>query len=252
MQIVSKNNPTIKTISKLNQKKFRDVFNLAIIEGEKNVVEAFNAGVVDTIVFTEKYANSNLNCIKKCNKKLLVDINTFKSISSETTPQEILACIKIDKKPTNLAPTKNFLVCDNIQNPGNLGAIFRSALASGFLDVYLINCVDTYNSKVLNSSAGNIFNLNIYNTNYNEIALLKKQKNVNLCATTIDGQNLNTFKPNKNVVYGLIMGNEGNGVSSELKSLADVNLTITMQNNVESLNVAVAASLIMYKFNNLI
>jgi len=248
-QITSKNNEIIKKLQKLKQKKYRDIFNLAIIEGEKNCIEAYNAEAIDSIVFTEKYVNSKLPFFTDKNlKQIFVSSNVFNLLTSETCSQQILAVVKINYKPKNLKPKNNFLICENVQNPGNLGAIFRTALATNFLDIYLIDCVDEFNTKVINASVGNIFKLNINKIDYLDIDTIKNNKNIELCSTLFNGENALKFIPNKQKIYGLILGNEGNGVSQKLIDKSSLKLTIPMQNNVESLNVAVAASLLMYKF----
>ncbi len=248
-EIISKNNEFIKKLIKLKQKKFRDLYSLALIEGEKNVLEAYDSNVVDTIVFTEKYKSSTLKLFNDKNiKKILVNKQIFDYISTEITPQQILAVVKIEKQIINYSPESNFLICDNVQNPGNLGAILRSALATNFKDIYLLNSVDAYNPKVLNASTGNLFKLNLYNVNLDDIKQLAKNKNIELCATTLNGINAFDFKCLSNKTYGIIMGNEGKGISNDLLNIATQKITIPMQNNVESLNVAVAASLLMYKF----
>ncbi len=246
-QIVSKNNSLVKKLLKLKQKKYRDAYCLALIDGEKNVIEAYNVNALDTVVFTEKYLNSNLSCFKdKLIKKRFVTSEIINLLSSEATSQQILGVVKIKTQNKVVNPIGNFLILDSIQNPGNLGAILRSALATNFLDIYLYKCVDVYNPKVLNASAGNIFKLNVYNVNLEDVKQLANNSKIELCATVFNGENAFTFKPNNKKFYGIIMGNEGNGVSEDILKFASTKLTIPMQNNVESLNVAVAASLIMY------
>ena len=132
---------------------------------------------------------------------------------------------------------------------GNLGTILRTVDSAGLSQLVISKTsVDAYNPKVLNASTGNLFKLNLYNVNLDDIKQLAKNKNIELCATTLNGINAFDFKCLSNKTYGIIMGNEGKGISNDLLNIATQKITIPMQNNVESLNVAVAASLLMYKF----
>lgn len=158
------------------------------------------------------------------------------------TSQNVFAVAKIPQ--ANKTNSQNVLVLDKIQNPDNLGAIIRSAVATNFVTIYAIESVDLYNEKTLRSSMGNVFKVNFIKTDYQHINSLLKGYQV--CIADMQGENI--FKLNslqKNVA--LVIGNEGNGVSEQMRKLCNKKISIPMQNNVESLNASVSAGIIMYQ-----
>ena len=143
----------------------------------------------------------------------------------------------------------NILILDEIQDPGNLGTILRSAVAFNIDTVILGNgTVDLYNEKVLRAAEGMHFHLNIYNANLEEEILKLKQNHYKIIGTKlIDGINIKNYKtPEK---YALIMGNEGSGIKEALLNLCDDYIYIGMNKDCESLNVGIATSIILYEFN---
>ena len=135
------------------------------------------------------------------------------------------------------------MILDNIQNPDNFGAIMRTALATNFKQIFVINSVDEYNSKVLRASMGNQFKLNIVHINYEDVKNLFLS--ADLFVMSMEGENLFKIKYiSKNT--GFVIGNEGNGVSLQMRKKIKNTLSIPMENGIESLNASVSASIVMY------
>ncbi|MBE5743884.1 MAG: RNA methyltransferase [Clostridiales bacterium] len=239
----SKQNSLIKMLASLKDKKGRRENGLYIAQGVKMVSEAikFNQEI-EYIVIAEGFDASFLDCNAKT---ITVTNQVFEYLSDEKTPQGVLAVIKIPEFTAN-KPNGNAIVLDGIQDPGNLGTIIRTAVASGYSDIYLINSVDPFSPKVVKASMSGIYFVNLYKCTYDE--LFQVIDGYDLIVSDLDGDNLFEFKPKNN--YAIVIGNEGNGVSNELREKASVVLTIPMTDKIESLNASVAAALMMYNLKN--
>jgi len=244
IEINSKNNELIKNICKLKEKKYRDAENKILLEGYKIFLEAEKCnGKIDKILITTKFLENK--DLKKYNDKIIViSEEVSQKLSYNITSQNFFAVIE---KPKSKIFSGNFLILDNIQDPQNLGAIIRTSVATNILDIYCLNCVDEYNDKVIRASMGNVFKVNLKHINLED--LTKVCENAIIFSANMNGKNL--FKTEKpKTKFGIILGNEGNGVSAEVESFANKILSIPMQNNVESLNVAVSMSIIAYYLTN--
>lgn len=170
----------------------------------------------------------------------------IKSISSLDTPYKIIGvCKKKEEKEIN----GNVLILDGLQDPGNLGTIIRSAVAFNVDTIILSkDTVDLYNPKVVRSTQGMNFHINIIRRDLeHEINALKEKGYTVYSTDVINGKNIKNVKVNGK--YAIIMGNEGNGVRENIKNLSDEKLYIKMNNDCESLNVGVATSIILYEFS---
>lgn len=240
MLITSTNNDLIKQFKKLYQAKYRRQNKQYIIEGQHLVLEAFKSGYLDALLITEdEYFSLDVNTITVSNE-------VMKYLSNLDTPQSIVGiCHFRDPEPIS----GNVILLDNIQDPGNLGAIIRNALAFNISTIVLSpDCVDLYNDKVLRAAQGMNNYLNIITDDLtNTIGYLKTQK-YQLLATNVEyGQDLkqiNVTRP-----YAIIFGNEGNGVKASLQDMCDELLYIDINSKCESLNVAVATGIILYELN---
>lgn len=241
MIYASTQNEYIKKIKKLNTKKYRDETGFFLVEGEHLVLEAYKSGRLEKLVLLEN-DSFDLNV-----PKIYLTSNVMKFISELETPPTIMGICK--KSADTLEYGDKVLILDNIQDPGNLGTIIRSAVAFNVNTLILGNdCVDLYNSKVVRSSQGMLFKINIARKNLIDVIPDLKQKNYKIFSTNVkNGKSLkNVEKPSKSAI---IMGNEGLGVKDEISSLADEYLYIDMNANCESLNVAVATSIILYELD---
>lgn len=241
MLYTSTQNNKIKELKKLNNKKYRDLNDKFLIEGEHLIEEAYHAGYLEEIYLLEG------TTISLDVPKFLVTQSVMKFISElETVPKMIGVCKKIDKY-NELG--NSVLILDNIQDPGNLGTIIRSSVAFK-IDSIIVSSdtVDMYNSKVIRASQGMIFHTNIVKKDLElEIPYLK-QNGYRIYATNVkNGKELKNIE--KCEKFAIIMGNEGAGVKEAIASLADEYLYISMSKDCESLNVAVATSIILYELS---
>jgi len=233
-------NEKIKNIKKLNQKKYRDEENKFLVEGEHLVLEAYKHGYLEELIVLE-------NTDFKLDIKMSIVTNqVLKYITELETPQKILG---ICKKINNNFIGNKVLMLDNIQDPGNLGTIIRSASAFNVDTIILSkDTVDLYNPKVIRATQGLIFNMNIIICDLEEKIKELKTNHYNILTTKVNGGKLikNIQKKEKIVI---IMGNEGKGVSEKIQNLSDEFIYIEMNEICESLNVAVATSIILYELN---
>lgn len=241
MLITSINNQTIKELDKLKQKKYRDLEQKFLIEGEHLVEEAEKSGVLEKIILLE-----NSEYPSKL-EKIYVSKNVMKKLSSlDTSPNIIGVCKMLSKKELG----KKVLLLDDIQDPGNLGTIIRSSVAFNVDSIVMsLNTVDLYNPKVIRSTQGMIFKINLIKDDLGQVIEKLKSKNIPIYTTNVNGgENIKNI--NSTDSYGLIMGNEGNGVKDEISALADRKIYIPMNSKVESLNVSVAASILLYELGD--
>lgn len=241
MIITSLNNPTIKEISKLKNKKYRDLTNTYLVEGDHLVEEAYKNNILTKIILLEDTI---------CNydiEKIYVTKEVMKKLTELDTPNKIIGIVK---KNIPLPIRNKILILDNIQDPGNLGTIIRSSVAFDIDTIVLSpNTVDIYNPKVIRSTQGMIFYTNIITLELKEFINEIKTKNYTIFGTNVrNGKNIKEITlPEK---FALVLGNEGQGVSKEIESLCDDNIYIKMSSKCESLNVSVATSILLYEVYN--
>lgn len=231
-------NLTNADIKNLKDKKYRAKNALFLVEGDKFcqdlVLNDFQ--ILQTITTDESLKNFPNIC--------LVSKKMFDSLSSTKTPQNIICVCKI--KQYDYQSVGNSLVLDNLQDPGNVGTLIRSAIAFGFNDIYLIGGADPFSDKVVRSSAGTILKARIHTLDYGEFSLNRSQIAENFIIADMQGVNINQFCLPKGR-FSVIIGNEGNGVSEQMKQIATATVSIPMAYGVESLNAGVAGSIIMQK-----
>lgn len=252
MFIESKENILFKNTKKLKERKNRNKNSQYIIEGFRLVQEAFKANVdIDYLIITkdgsEKIDQFLFNYINENIKIYEISDKLFKELISTENPQGILAVINMNIMPAQ-ADGSFYLLCDKLQDPGNLGTIIRTAHAAGVQGIILTKgTVDIYNEKTIRSTMGSIFYIPIYYDDEN-LSLVKDLKNrgFNLVVTSLDTEK-NFFQADLRGKVLLTVGNEGNGVSKEILDIADTKVKIPMPGNAESLNVAIAASVIIYE-----
>lgn len=240
MVITSLDNKKIKKYANLNNSKNRYEEGLFIVEGMHLCQEANNEGIlIDILTLEDNQLNFDYSGeITYVTSKILNRISSLKSDC-----KIIGICqIKMNKKIVG----DHLLLLDGIQDPGNLGTIIRSACAFNVDTIILSSdCVDIYNEKVLRSTQGMLFHMNIVYMPLKDVILKLKEQGYKILGTNVrNGVNIKTINVSK---YCLIMGNEGRGVSEEIQEMCDTNIYIKMNQKCESLNVAVATSILLYE-----
>lgn len=237
MELTSTSNEKVKYFKKLQLKKFRDSEKLFLIEDEHLVNEALKNNIVECIITT---TNNEYDV-----PTYYVNDKIMNYLSSQVSSAKIIAvCHTLEERDVN----GNIIILDNLQDPGNLGTIIRSAVAFNFDTVVLGDtCVDLYNPKVIRASEGMIFNINIKRCNLSNF--IEEIKNEYTLVTTDvnDGVDIKDIEYKK---IAIVIGNEGNGVSKEIANKCDNKVYIKMNKNCESLNAGVCASILMYEVNN--
>ena len=240
MIISSLDNKIIKDLRKLNEKKYRDKEKKFLIEGEHLVKEAYKANLLEEVILWDFDVDYDV-------KKTFVSENVMKSLSNLNTPYNIIGVCEM--KDEEIDYGNKILILDNVQDPGNLGAIIRSSVAFN-VDTLIISdtSVDLYNSKVLRASQGMNFHINIVRRNIEKEIINLKEKKYKIYGTNVrDGIDIKNVE--KNDKYAIIMGNEGSGMSKNIEKLCDKNIYVNINKKCESLNVSVAASIILYELS---
>ena len=235
-EILSKENKLVKEFAKLKQKKYIEQKNMVLLEGIKLINEAESRGIPLKAVFTNFYTDEDFGCPAYC-----LGEGAFKMLSSTVSPQGVIAAVEMKTHEFQM-PKGNFLVLDGVQDPGNMGTIIRTAVACGFCEIYAMNCVDFRNEKVIRSTMGTVFDAKVMSITFEEFQKLLKHKLY--CANMNKTSVFDVTKVPKQ--FGLVMGNEAHGISEEVLACGLDEISIPMKNKVESLNVAVASSVMMY------
>lgn len=265
--ISSGNNPLVKEIKSLKLGKYRELKGLFFIEGIKIIEEALISGAeIQEIVISEnvaedgKVAELASTAHGRGYGVIAVPESLFKGISETKNPQGILAVVKMNiyslkdiiggnyLTENKKRSTRHFIILDEIQDPGNMGTIIRTADAAGFQGIIASKgCVDLYNPKVLRSTMGSIFHIPIYISNdLTETLKEMKANNIKIYAAHLDGDK-HYYEVDMTQSAAIIIGNEARGISRESEAMADVLVKIPMLGKAESLNASVAASLLMYE-----
>ncbi len=245
LEITSTSNQHIKDLAKLKEKKYRTLYNEFIVEGYHLVNEAYKKRLVVEVLSLKK---DELLQYDNC-KLVLTGAEVIKKLSDTENPQSIIAICKIKRYECDYNKTNCILILDDVRDPGNVGTLIRTSL--GFnIDLVLLsnNSVDIYNSKVIRATQGALFNINICYGDLKEEILKIKKANIKVFGTSLDSA-VSLSKEEKPNRYAIVLGNEANGMSEEVKSLCDKNLFIDINPKLESLNVSIAGAIAMYEFS---
>ena len=240
MLITSTDNKKIKDLVKLKQKKYRDIENKFIIETENLIKEAYIENRLEEVYILENEELSlNIDC-----QIYYVSEPVMNKIKNVNTSKYIGVC---NKKESNEYIGKRYLMLDKVSDPGNLGTIIRSAVAFN-IDTLILSddSCDVYNDKTIRATEGALFRLNIIRENLDEALNNLEKLHINIYGTdVINGDTIDTVDKDN---FCIIIGNEGSGISDKVKKRITKNVHLKT-NNVESLNVAVATSIILYELN---
>lgn len=248
--ITSSSNNQIKNVMNLlkksGERKSRGLF---VIEGIRMFTEIPQERIVKVFA-SESFANNNPILLCGFEYELVSD-KVFSQMSDTKTPQGILAVVKmltysIEDMTTNGTPV--IVVLENIQDPGNLGTIIRSAEGAGATGIIMSrDTVDIYNPKTIRSTMGALFRMPfLYSEDIINTVRQLKTRGIKLLAAHLDGENC-YYNEDLSGAIALLIGNEGNGLTDELTNEADLLVKIPMEGNLESLNAAVSTAVILYE-----
>ncbi len=246
--ITSKDNEKIKYLRQLQQKKYRNELGCFCVENLKIIYAALQANQFPESLFIssnllDRQEKETLSIIEKNPNYFMIDEKTNRSFSSLEEPSGICAVYK--KSPHELNITKPIIYLNAINDPGNLGSILRTALAFGYHNIMVDeNCVDLYNPKTINAAKDAIFKLNL--SHDNNLSFLKSIKGkITIITTRLENAlDIQGYSTKNN--FCLVLGSEAHGVDETVQKLSDEFLTIKMSSQMESLNVSVAAGIMLY------
>ena len=244
MILTSKNNPLIKETASLKEKKGRKQTSLFLVEGVKMVKECMRSNLqIERIFLAESY-NGDVAFLTGYEEiTVRVSDDVFRYISDEQTPQGVLCRVQIPFYEL-AKPTQSSLFLDGVADPGNMGAIIRTANAAGYNEIYLTReCADAYAPKSVRASMSGIFFTKLYVAERDEI--LSTFQGLPLLVADMGGANVFTYQTPA-VPFVLAIGNEANGISDATFQAATATVKIPMSKQQESLNAAVSAGILMY------
>ena len=241
MLITSVHNEHIKELARLKEKKYRDQTGTFLVETKHLVLEAYKAGLIKELILEQ-------NEIFPLDVPILyVSKEVLKKLSSMDSPSKVMAVV--EKRKVEEKYGEKILILDRIQDPGNLGTIIRSAVA---FNIDTIVCspdtVDVYNPKVVRASQGMMFHIPILIKNTEKLIHELKELDYKIVGTKVT----NGCDVRESAIYShfaFVIGNEGQGISRNIEELCDQYLYIKMNENCESLNVGVSASIILYELS---
>lgn len=258
--IKSKSNSIIKELKSLHLKKYRYKYKKYFLEGIRSVNECLKSNSnIDYILFADSLfeTNGGLNLFKdisKTNIRIFKTTNDIiKSVSDTNNPQGIIAVVKIKEYSIDSLINEDnnlIIILDRIQDPGNLGTIIRTCDAFDVDGVIISEgSADLYNPKTIRATMGSIFHIKTaFSKNIIEVVNYLKTKNISIMATALN-DSIEISKVNLRNNIAIIIGNEANGVNEKLLNIVDKKIKIPMNGNAESLNAAIAASLVIYEAN---
>ncbi len=250
-RITSKNNPSVVAAAKLFDKKYREKEGVFAFEGIKLFREARNAGADIRRVFLtdeayEKYAADFCDLNERV--LVLVDDAVYGKLSTESAPQGVFTVASYFT-PEEKGDGSFVLFLDGVADPGNFGAVLRSADAFGVDAVYVgKNSADLYNPKTVRACMGSLFRVPVYRVDdLAERIMAFRAKGFSIYATALDERSLDIREADLSGNFGFVIGNEGHGVSSEVLNAASGSVIIPMREGPESLNAAVASGVVLWE-----
>lgn len=249
-------NPKIKLAVSLQQKKYRDKYNLFLLEGLRNAETAVNAGAKIDMCFCTPEIIQN-----KRAQKLLANItcsvyeipeNIFSRISDTKSPQGLMLVVHKNERSLDewtITPGGCLLILDRLQDPGNIGTLIRTADALGAAGIICLNgTADVFSPKVVRSAMGSLFSLPFaVKVTEDDLQVFCRKYDLKLYAAALDRQAQIVWNTDFSRSCGIILGNEANGVSERLLNFSAAKIYIPMLGSAESLNVATAGAMIMYE-----
>ncbi len=246
MVITSLDNSIIKSFASLKEKKFREQSGRYLIEGYRVVKDALpyltDPKVLISESAVEKFYDEFVGVIGSDNVTVCSD-KVFSKVSETESTQGIVSSAKIIV-PDKTYQSERVLLLDRVRDPGNMGTIIRTALATEFEEIYCIDCVDPYNPKVVRSAMSAVSRVKLHNISQEDIAILKNN-GYTVISADMNGENVFSVKISAKKIC-LAIGNEANGLSDGVRAMSDIVLSLPMVAG-ESLNAGVSAGVLMYE-----
>lgn len=261
--ITSKSNPTVMRVRSLTEKKYRDEYGLFRTDGVKLAAELFSHGIVpELVLFKESSKEKILSRIGEkfpdCDAVVLSDA-VFDRVSEEKSPEGIICEVKhldnhgkiatINKDTLFLHVNERIILLESVRDPGNLGTVIRSAAALGANSIIISSdCADIYNPKTVRASMGAIFGINVLTTEdlARTVTELRKAGR-KVFAAALDRQAMALDRVRLKEGDCFVVGNEGHGLSQAVLDVCDAKVFIPISVGAESLNAAIAASILLWE-----
>lgn len=254
--IRSKDNPSYKEAVKLLRRKYRDQTGMFLIEGPRPVMDAIRSGEsLQTVFLSEESLEKGLSaaeelerlCMKNGCRCVLLAEELFRRISDTEHSQGVLA-VACKPEHRKIEIGSSVIILDRLQDPGNIGTIIRTAEAAGFGTLIAIKGTgDIYAPKTVRAAAGSLLRVNVFEGLESDEAIrLCREQGIRIVASDLEGS-VEYTAADLTGDMALVIGNEGSGVSDEIRQAADSKVRIPMEGTIESLNAAVAAGLLMYE-----
>ncbi|MBL0386353.1 RNA methyltransferase [Tumebacillus sp. ITR2] len=256
-QIISTKNNKVKQWASLKQKKFRNSTGLYLLEGVRLVEEAIDAGapVVEILISGDPQSGRFDRIITGATglgvELYEVSESVLEHVADTQSPQGVIAVVKKSEGDAFAFVANKekplYLLLDGIQDPGNLGTMIRTADAVGATGVFVgASCVDVYNPKVVRATMGSMFHLPVFDVELKELLPKLKELGVSVVGTAVDTDQT-VFAADFGGAVALVIGSEAHGVSDEIAGLVDTQVMLPMPGKAESLNAAIAASVMLYE-----
>lgn len=254
MELTGLQNPLVKAAAELKQKKYRQQRGEFLAEGLRTAEEAVAFKAAQQIFYTATEDERTLKLLEQAASMQLkltcVSEAVMKKIADTETPQGIIAVCRMQEQPLEqlLASGKLLLVLDRVGDPGNIGTMLRTADAAGVGGIILLKgTADIYAPKTVRSSMGSLFHVPVLSgVAEQEFIANTKKAGYQLLVTALDGAD-NLYQADLKGRLAFVMGNEAGGVSASLLQQADKRVFIPMRGRAESLNVAMAAGIVMFE-----
>lgn len=254
-EIESEKNPKIQFLVKLRQKRYREKEQKFLVEGSREISRALKCGFVPVQFFAFKKGvqEEDLNLIESlANKNALgywVSEKAYEKMAVRESTESLIGVFQIKPSTLEDIPVKKnstLIALENLEKPGNLGALLRTADGSGVEGVILLgNSVDKYNPNAIRSSLGAVFNIPVVSCSYEEFFSYSHSKKFKMVIATPNAAPYYQFSYLENTIF--CFGNEAKGVSSILLDKADIKVGIPMKGVADSLNVSVSAAVLLYE-----
>lgn len=244
--ISSSENTIIKNIKTLSKHSGREKSGLALLEGQRFVLDSVRYGArLQALFIKEGYTGK----IPPCDNVYTLSPSLFDKISETKTPQGIMATAKISyARVSDIAVGGTILICDNIRDPGNLGTLIRTAHAVGASGIILLKgCVDPFNPKTMRATMGSVFCVPICSSDSLYPLCFLDEQGYEIVGSALGDQSEFLFDKHFTGKTAIVVGNEGDGISDEVLRLCHTKLIIPMPGGAESLNASVAGSILLYE-----